>query len=297
MDISEDDLDGNSTVSQFGFDIREAAVWEIVYKSLDEQEKSHCIQNPDKLELGFSYTYLNGTATSYKYSDEYHKLYFNDTDRENIQSVTLTVPFRDADNMYYPIRVMLNGEDITEQGDYDSSEGTLAYDIPTNGIGNWEISRDVSHRQTFIRKGGTTNNNVEVEFDFPVDGDERYLYPDQIGTPLYVDFPAYHSVIAPYAYISIDVEDGSTFTVLRNGVDVTNKFVATNGAAAGFTRYILREADNGGSDTQAALGFQFRDPAVWVITIGDTDRYDVNRDGHITIADVTKLVNRILGKD
>ena len=93
------------------------------------------------------------------------------------------------------------------------------------------------------------------------------------------------------------MEDGSTFTVLRNGVDVTNKFVATNGAAAGFTRYMLREADNGGCDTQAALGFQFRDPAVWVITIGDTDRYDVNRDGHITIADVTKLVNRILGKD
>ncbi len=34
-----------------------------------------------------------------------------------------------------------------------------------------------------------------------------------------------------------------------------------------------------------------------VVEADDTDRYDVNRDGHITIADVTTLVNRILGKE
>ena len=45
-------------------------------------------------------------------------------------------------------------------------------------------------------------------------------------------------------------------------------------------------------------GFNAREAAVWEITIDDgKTRYDVNRDGLITIADVTKLVNKILGKE
>jgi hypothetical protein len=275
LDIAEGDLEGNSTVGLLSFDIREAAVWEIVYKSVEEQMKTLRVSNLDQMEIVYERNYTDGTTASEYFKNaetgeiaKYVERIFDDSDRENTSSVYLKVPFKGANYQYYPVRVLCNGEDVTYQFSNFDPDGYLIYETNVEVDQTWDISRDVSHRQTFIRKGGTTWN-VEVEFDFPVDGDERYFYPDQIGTPLYVDFPTYNSIYAPNAYIYIDVEEGSTFTVLRNGVDVTGKFVATNGAGSGFTRYMLSEADNGGSDTQAALGFQFRDPAVWEITIGD----------------------------
>ena len=303
LDINDADFEGDNTVSQFGFDIRDAAVWEIVYKSVEEQMKTLRVSNTDQMEIVYERHYTNGsTASEYFKNSEtgeiakYVERIFDDSDRENTSSIYLKVPFKDANYQYYPVRVLCNGEDVTYQySEYDNNNYYLIYEANIGVDQTWDISRDVSHRQTFIRKGGTTWN-VEVEFDFPVDGDERYFYPDQIGTPLYVDFPTYNSIYAPNAYIYIDVEEGSTFTVLRNGVDVTGKFVATNGAGSGFTRYMLSEADNGGSDTQAALGFQFRDPAVWQITIGDTASYDLNNDNKVDISDVTKLVNKVLNR-
>ena len=301
LDINDADFEGDNTVSQFGFDIRDAAVWEIVYKSVEEQMKTLRVSNTDQMEIVYERHYTNGSTISEYFKNsqtgeiaKYVERIFDDSDRENTSSVYLKVPFKDANYQYYPVRVLCNGEDVTYQySEYDNNNYYLIYEANIGVDQTWDISRDVSHRQTFIRKGGTTWN-VEVEFDFPVDGDERYFYPDQIGTPLYVDFPTYNSIYAPNAYIYIDVEEGSTFTVLRNGVDVTGKFVATNGAGSGFTRYMLSEADNGGSDTQAALGFQFRDPAVWEITIGDTASYDLNNDNKVDISDVTKLVNKVL---
>ena len=302
LDINDADFEGDNTVSQFGFDIRDAAVWEIVYKSVEEQMKTLRVSNLDQMEIVYERHYTDGSTASEYFKNaetgeiaKYVERIFDDSDRENTSSVYLKVPFKDANYQYYPVRVLCNGEDVTYQFSNFDPDGYLIYEANIGVDQTWDISRDVSHRQTFIRKGGTTWN-VEVEFDFPVDGDERYFYPDQIGTPLYVDFPAYHPNNAPYAYITVDVEDGSTFTVLRNGVDVTGKFVATNGAGSGFTRYMLSEADNGGSDTQAALGFQFRDPAVWVITIGDTASYDLNNDNKVDISDVTKLVNKVLNR-
>jgi hypothetical protein len=43
-------------------------------------------------------------------------------------------------------------------------------------------------------------------------------------------------------------------------------------------------------------GIDLRDPAVWQITIGDTDRYDLNNDNKVDISDVTKLVNKVLNR-
>lgn len=302
LDINDADFEGDNTVSQFGFDIRDAAVWEIVYKSVEEQMKTLRVSNLDQMEIVYERNYTDGTTVPEYFKNsgtgeiaKYVERFFDDSDRENTSSVYLKVPFKDANYQYYPVRVLCNGEDVTYQFSNFDPDGYLIYETNVEVDQTWDISRDVSHRQTFIRKGGTTWN-VEVEFDFPVDGDERYFYPDQIGTPLYVDFPTYNSIYAPNAYIYIDVEEGSTFTVLRNGVDVTGKFVATNGAGSGFTRYMLSEADNGGSDTQAALGFQFRDPAVWEITIGDTASYDLNNDNKVDISDVTKLVNKVLNR-
>lgn len=305
LDIAEGDLEGNSTVGLLSFDIREAAVWEIVYKSIDEQETKFSIINHDQLALRAVRSYVTGGAPAIQpISQDHYEFSFNDADRENTTSLTLKVPIMDANKQYYPVRVLRNGVDVTFDDNFldEFADDYLIYKVNMRVNETWDISRDTSHRQTFIRKGGTTTWNVEVEFDFPADGDEKYFYPDQIGTPLYVDFPTYNSIYAPNAYIDIDVEDGSTFTVLRNGVDVTDKFTLVTGpagASEGFTRYKLDESDyNVNNDGMTpGLGFTFRDPAVWQITIGDTDRYDVNRDGKISIADVTKLVNKILGKE
>ena len=82
-------------------------------------------------------------------------------------------------------------------------------------------------------------------------------------------------------------------TALRNGVDVTDKFTKEEVV----NNKWLYSFDFENAEVAAALGVDLGDPAVWQITIGDTDRYDVNRDGKISIADVTKLVNKILGKE
>ena len=79
--------------------------------------------------------------------------------------------------------------------------------------------------------------------------------------------------------VGVDTGAGSPVRVLRDGVDVT----ATGEAADGYITFTVSASD---------LTSQ-----TWVIfTESDLDRYDVNRDGHITIADVTKLVNKVLGK-
>ncbi|MCR4853256.1 MAG: hypothetical protein K5893_06685, partial [Prevotella sp.] len=308
LDINDADFEGGNTVSQFGFDIRDAAVWEIVYRSIDEQMKTLRVSNLDQMEIVYERNYTDGSTASEYFKNaetgeiaKYVERFFDDSDRENTSSICLKVPFKDANYQYYPVRVLCNGEDVTYQYSNFDPDGYLIYETNVEVDQTWDISRDVSHRQTFIRKGGTTTWNVEVEFDFPADGDERYFSPDAVGTPLYVDFPTYNSIYAPNAYIYIDVEDGSSFSVLRNGVDVTDKFTLVTGSAgasAGFTRYALYESDyNVNNDGMTpGLSFTFRDPAVWVITIGDTASYDLNNDNKVDISDVTKLVNKVLNR-
>ena len=82
-----------------------------------------------------------------------------------------------------------------------------------------------------------------------------------------------------FQVIGFDTGSGASVKVLRDGVDVT-----TEGQAAdGYLSFTVSAAD---------LASQ-----TWVIfTESDLDRYDCNRDGQITIADVTKLVNKVLGK-
>nr|MCR5131963.1 hypothetical protein [Prevotella sp.] len=73
---------------------------------------------------------------------------------------------------------------------------------------------------------------------------------------------------------------GTFVKVLRNGVDVTadmtpdGDYLMMNVDAVDLTR------------------------TTWVLTTEELiNRFDVNRDGDISIADVTKLVNKILGKE
>ena len=287
------------SITNWGFNTREAATWQIIIEDDTPQNvKTNTINNPDKMVIGYAQTRSDGTEPSDHFTDEFYQFSFDDNDRDIILSQKLRIAVDEGN----PIRVMRNGEDVSyEYDEFDSSDGYLYYNMPINDNCTWEISYDTSHRQTVIRKGGTTWN-VEFAYDYPeMDNYPISRTPDKVGTPLHVDFPTYCPGKGLSVYIYIDVEDGSELTVLRNGVDVKNKFaIDTNGAAQGFTRYILDESayDDFDDGETSRLGFRFRDPAVWEITIDDgTSRYDLNNDTKVDISDVTKLVNKVLKRE
>ena len=95
-----------------------------------------------------------------------------------------------------------------------------------------------------------------------------------------------------YADFTIGTLPNESFTAFRNGVDVTDKFTKEV-VSDNLWRYTFN-FDN--SDVAAALGVDLRDPAVWQITIGGTDPYDLNNDNKVDISDVTKLVNKVLNR-
>lgn len=151
----------------------------------------------------------------------------------------------------------------------------------------WDISYDTSHQQTFIVKGGLY---PEVNYEYKASDICKGV---QVGGITEVFLPDYNpDYDNTYADFTIGTLPNESFTALRNGVDVTDKFTKELRDNMWVYRFNFDNAE-----VAAALGIDLRDPAVWQITIGDTDRYDVNRDGKISIADVTKLVNRILGKE
>ena len=92
-----------------------------------------------------------------------------------------------------------------------------------------------------------------------------------------------HRIAVVDGTVSIEAKDATNaipLKVLRDGVNVTSQ-----GTLEGdFLCFTVPDEDLTGT--------------TWVITTDEAyDRYDVNHDGHITIADVTKLVNVILGKE
>ena len=82
----------------------------------------------------------------------------------------------------------------------------------------------------------------------------------------------------------ITVPTGYNFKIWFNGEEKTDKFDETGAYHISFN-----------NPTELAPYLQ---DGQWIILFyDDVERYDVNRDGQISIADVTKLVNKILGKD
>ena len=92
-----------------------------------------------------------------------------------------------------------------------------------------------------------------------------------------------HRIVIAGGTVSIELKDATgaiPLKVLRDGVNVTSE-----GTLEGdFLCFTVSNEDLTGT--------------TWVITTDEAyDRFDVNRDGSISIADVTTLVNKILGKE
>ena len=184
LDINDADFEGDNTVSQFGFDIRDAAVWEIVYKSVEEQMKTLRVSNTDQMEIVYERLYTNGTTVPEYFKNsqtgeiaKYVERFFDDSDRENTRFIYLHVPIPESQ----PIRVLCNGEDVTySKHDEWINEDRVTYIASMTQDQTWDISYDTSHKQTFIVKGGLY---PEVNYEYKA-GDIACLIITPITTTL-----------------------------------------------------------------------------------------------------------------
>ena len=263
LDINDADFEGDNTVSQFGFDIRDAAVWEIVYKSVEEQMKTLRVSNLDQMEIVYERNYTDGSTASEYFKNaetgeiaKYVERIFDDSDRENTRFIYLHVPIPES----LPIRVLCNGEDVTySKHDEWINEDWVTYIASMTQDQTWDISYDTSHKQTFIVKGGLY---PEVNYEYKASDIVKGV---QIGGITEVFLPDYNwDYDNTYADFTIGTLPNESFTAFRNGVDVTDKF--TKEVRDNMWVYTFN-FDN--AKVAAALGVDLRDPAVWEITIGE----------------------------
>ena len=196
---------------------------------------------------------------------------------------------------FRPVIVMKNGEDVTYDLLEDIDDNYYYYGMQSAANETWEISYDTRHRQAFVVKGGTALSTGVVgnwNYELIWDDDFAYFVPNGVLT---FDLPSYDSNKNTYMSLEFSLRPNETFKAIRNGVDVTDLFSSRTGGNTNNPLVIYTLAEVNGGDTQAAYGFQMRDPAVWEITIDDgSGKFDVNSDGEINVSDVTSLVNKIL---
>ncbi len=168
-----------------------------------------------------------------------------------------------------------------------STISQFGFDIREAAV--WEITID----------DGSSDDNA-VEYMFIGDYDKVYASADYNNDVDYDGFEFMQENVVGY-YTEKVVENGTaigkqgavelwlpagaTFRAFYDGTDMTNQFT-DYGNGDGHWLFVSED------DWMHQPGHH------WTI-IAETDlmKYDVNRDGNITIADVTKLVNKILGKE
>ena len=202
-------------------------------------------------------------------------------------------------------KVYRNGEDYTDyfrKGTYNSNNKYTHYSFEDSYWINdnpefWSSLREAATWEVFIEPatidytfiGNFRFVYATVDYggviDEPLDGWETdcetsvegYYKGTIIENPMYKDADA---------AVSFDTANGESFRVFRNGEEVTDEFepIMSAGSRKGWV--------------MDGKGAMMHEPAQWVIiTDSELSRYDVNRDKQISIADVTKLVNKILGKE
>ena len=203
-------------------------------------------------------------------------------------------------------KVYRNGEDYTDyfrKGTYSSNNKYTHYDFYDSDWINdnpefWSSLREAATWEVFIEPATIDYtfigdfNKVYATVDYggvidePLDGWETaeneitvegYYKGTIIENPMYKDADA---------AVMFNTANGESFRVFRNGEEVTDEFdsIMSGGVRVAWIMH--------------GKGALMHEPAQWVIvTDSELAKYDVNRDGKITIADVTKLVNKILGKE
>ena len=202
------------------------------------------------------------------------------------------------------VTIKRNGVDVTALFEEKAASGYKYYDLDINDA-DFEGDNTVSQFGFDIRDAAVWEITIEedgnqTDVNYMFIGNYNYLtaYADYNEGYEY-EGSRFHAENVEGYCIGKVVENGScineemgidfqmqnpndTFRAFRNRVDVTNQFSKGDNNIWTFTS----------NDPT------MHEPAQWIIVAdNDLSRYDVNRDGSITIADVTKLVNKILGKE
>lgn len=250
--------DGTYTFTLPALDVDETTLAVTFKKASESLWTIHLLDGIEGVKMAF--TSINSAHGENDITNAYGNHYIPKTSTDTYQ---LKVP---VDENGRPVRVVRNGEDITyEYDDYDSSNGYLCYNMNVQQDANWEISYDISHRQTIYRKGGT--GVVELGYGYL---SEEYTPAINNGMTT-VDFPAYNANKSNYAEFSIEYVAGEKVKIYRNGDDVTSAFGEPQ--TFGGSKYYYYISDySTGPNTQNAYGFILRDPATWEITIEESHK-------------------------
>ena len=153
------------------------------------------------------------------------------------------------------------------------------------------FEKPVSHEVTLV---GSENNNVTFDYQ-DANGDHEESFSSNHGifkTPVY-GYNSYDTFM-----LDVDVKTGETLHVYCNGEEVTDGLNLISTATDGTKTYELYADDPETNYIMAEFDINVFEGCSWVILIDDgSGSFDLNHDGKVDIADVTKLVNKVLKRE
>ena len=196
----------------------------------------------------------------------------------------------------YSFKASFNGTDITNAFTPEGSENGMIKHVATkNALDQSLLATDGVWTFEFTKNGvtwsavaagdvvgGNRLNALTFESELEVDVNKNQLFDS-------MTYEGDDRTLALNSYIY--VRNNSNFQVWFNGVECTDKFTESETLSDGTCKWAFNSTDPTVVAPYAVDG-------TWVVIFyDDKAKYDVNGDGTISIADVTKLVNVILGKE
>ncbi len=196
----------------------------------------------------------------------------------------------------YSFKASFNGTDITNAFTPEGSENGMIKHVATkNALDQSLLATDGVWTFEFTKNGvtwsavaagdvvgGNRLNALTFESELEVDVNKNQLFDS-------MTYEGDDRTLALNTYIY--VRNNSHFQVWFNGVECTDKFTESETLSDGTCKWAFNSTDPTVVAPYAVDG-------TWVVIFyDDKAKYDVNGDGTISIADVTKLVNVILGKE
>ena len=186
-------------------------------------------------------------------------------DDSNVTKVKLIVPAYSQEGCI-PLRVLKNGTDVSYQySDYDGE--VLTYEVPVSSLYNttWDISYITDLQQTFIVKGGTSENALAVEYEYLHSYPTLSVSSNDVPQSFYL--PPFDNENNESISLTVNVTVNEKATILRNGIDVTDAFNEVTSADGKCYKLDVSDAEFDGANTLMTLGFDIREAATWEITI------------------------------
>ena len=292
LQINDADYDGNNTLSALGFDIREAATWQIdikitkifleAYVGGGTLVKQRIMPNGDIESEGGGQNYSGHWI---KDGEGVRILFIPDANGAKLKSLVLGTTALDLEN---ESRLELQSDGIyvfTLTAEQVAELRTANENIQVFAEFEKPNTIDFSFVGDFYLVSYKSDYEMELD-DSPRSG-ESFEMSNITGSNFQqitegTDLDGY------LAQLHFKPKDSNaTIRVYRNGEELTESIQTTYQQAGVLNYYYLEGSDS-----------SWHSPASWVIIADDgSGSFDLNHDGKVDIADVTKLVNEILEKN